>query len=294
MPVRARRGPRPHRASPPGDRIAEGDGRRAACRRGQHRPRPGPGEPRSTLSEPRLARRPGRVRHAQPPSPLLRGAAPVQHRRARPPDRRRRDRGDRRAPRVPSHRAGRRRRHPGRRPPRPIAVIGGIDRDQRLVTELGDHAGDGGSGRWWPPARGSVIRADRRSPRDRGRRAVHRPEPTTAPVANVSAPQPSSRARGDARPRAPCSTTGRWSPATRPRPSRTAGPRPEYKVKSGDTLSTIAQQLRRLDDDAVVGEQAQEEDDLHVGQVLRSRRSRAWCSRSTTPTRSTRSRSGTT
>ena len=41
-----------------------------------------------------------------------------------------------------------------------------------------------------------------------------------------------------------------------------------YKVKAGDTLTGIAAQVRRLDDDPLVGEQPRAKDELHVGQVL--------------------------
>ena len=193
-------------------------------------------------------------------------AASVHLRRARPPDRRRGDRGGRVAPRVPAHDpAGRRRRHRRRRGC--TAARGRGQRRRSSADSIDAGEADGfeapaaaAYARRTPASRRSSLPASPERPR---RRAVGRRRHGRAAGYAVPPPPPPS-----------------------PRPllddgTLLTGYAPDTAVDDGsDLVRTLQgasratrwhrrQAVRRLDDDPVVGEQAQVKDDLHVGQVLR-------------------------
>ena len=153
-----------------------------------------------------------------------------------------------------------------------LAVNGGISRDQQLASALGAlNAADGGSGnkvaRSTPdPSFESFV-----IPNEIAVVApTTGPEPTTGPLANIAAPQPSTGPAAT-----PVAESALFDDGT-----LIVGPAPDtrvedgsdlvrsYNVQKGDTVRSVAQEVRRVVDDPVVGEQAQEVD-LKVGQELR-------------------------
>ena len=180
-------------------------------------------------------------------------APPVHLRRARPPDRRRIDRGGRSAPRVPPHDApGRRQRHPGL-DRRARLAVGGSERDRRRDT-IDDTGVDG-------RRRGVGIRrhelhaglAAGRCAERPGRRAVGRRRAGDAPaavVAPVATDEPETAVQDD----------GTLISGLRPRDDRRGRrrPHPDVQGPEGRHAGGRREEVRRLDDDPVVGEQAQE------------------------------------
>ena len=107
------------------------------------------------------------------------------------------------------------------------------------------------------PSRGPDGRRSRRSTRaasaPRLRPPTREAEPVEEPT--ISRPVPSPTARSS-------------SPSPSTRPSPTAGMLRHYKVKEGDTPDRHREPLRRLDDDRLVGQQAEVEGRAPVGQTL--------------------------